>query len=255
MTDNYINAVAEVATLAGDFAMSHYGTTVDVDLKSDGSPVTIADRGAEERARAWIEQRFPADGILGEEFGVVRPDAARRWIIDPIDGTKSFVRRVPLWGTLVAVTEGDIVLAGCAYFPALGETVVAATGSGCFWNGSRCAVSACGDIASATVLATDDTFVEHEARGDAWRRLASDAAVARTWGDCYGYLLIATGRAEVMIDDVVSPWDSAALYPIITEAGGVFTDWRGRDTAFGGDIIATNSALAVPVRKVLVPDV
>ena len=252
MSQCHLEAVSELALLAGDFAMSHYGKELIVDMKQDGSPVTIADRGAEERARAWIERRFPDDGILGEEFGDVRPHAKRRWIIDPIDGTRSFVRRVPLWGTLVALTEGDTVLAGCAYFPAVGETLVAAAGEGCFWNGVRCNVSCCTELENATVLATDDLFVAHPDRSAVWHELTSHAGMVRTWGDCYGYLLLATGRADVMIDDVASPWDVAALYPIVTEAGGVFTDWRGSATAFGGDVIATNAALAQPVRDILV---
>jgi histidinol phosphatase-like enzyme (inositol monophosphatase family) len=252
MSDSYLEAVVELARVAGDFAMLHYGRTLTVDVKHDGSPVTIADRGAEERARAWIEKRFPDDGILGEEFGDVRPTARRRWILDPIDGTKSFIRRVPLWGTLVAVTEGESVLAGCAYFPAVAETVAAAAGEGCFWNGTRCSVSSTATIAEATIVTTDERFEERPERARAWRRLASQASVSRTWGDCYGYLLLATGRADVMVDDVVAPWDAAALYPIVTEAGGSFTDWSGSATAFGGDIIATNSALAKPVRNILI---
>lgn len=252
MSEAYFEAVADVARIAGDFAMSHYGRTLTVDVKHDGSPVTIADRGAEERARAWIEKRFPEDGILGEEFGDVRPNARRRWILDPIDGTRSFIRRVPLWGTLIAVTEGESVLAGCAYFPAVAESVVAAAGEGCFWNGVRCSVSSTATIAEATISITDDRFAGRVERAKAWRRLAAQASVSRTWGDCYGYLLLATGRADVMVDDVVAPWDSAALYPIVTEAGGSFTDWSGTATAFGGDIIATNAALAGPVRDILV---
>jgi len=252
MSESYLEAVADLARIAGDFAMSHYGKTLTVDVKRDGSPVTVADRGAEERARAWIEKRFPEDGILGEEFGDVRPDAHRRWILDPIDGTKSFIRGVPLWGTLVAVTEGESVLAGCAYFPAVAETVAAAVGEGCFWNGARCSVSSTATITESTVTITDDRFEGRPERAMAWHRLASRAAVARTWGDCYGYLLLATGRADVMADDVAAPWDSAALYPIVTEAGGSFTDWSGTATAFGGDIIATNAVLAQPVRDILV---
>lgn len=253
MSNYYLEAVAEVAQIAGDFAMSLYAKNIAVDVKADGSPVTVADRGAEERARSWIEENFPDDGILGEEFGSIRTDARRRWIIDPIDGTKSFVRTVPLWGTLIAVTEDDSVLAGCAYFPAVSEIIVAAVGEGCFWNGTPCSVSSQSDLASATVVVTDDRFAERPERADAWRKLASSASVVRTWGDCYGYLLLATGRADVMIDEVVSPWDAAALYPIVTEAGGIFTDWRGRATAFGVDIIATNVALGAPVRDILIP--
>ena len=252
MSESYMEAVSDLASLTGDFAMSHYGRDLAVDVKQDGSPVTIADRGAEQRARAWIEQHFPDDGILGEEFGDIRPEARRRWIIDPIDGTKSFIRKVPLWGTLVAVTEGESVLAGCAYFPAVAETLVAGVGAGCFWNGTRCSVSSHATIDGATIAVTDDRFAGRADRAAAWHQLASHADVVRTWGDCYGYLLLATGRADVMLDDVVSPWDVAALYPIVTEAGGSFTDWRGRETAFGGDVIATNAALARPVRDILI---
>jgi len=253
MSASYLNAVAEVATLAGDFAMTHYRESLDVVLKQDGSPVTVADRGAEQLARRWIEERFPDDGIFGEEFGQIRPDAKRRWIIDPIDGTRSFIRRVPLWGTLVAVAEGDSVLAGCAYFPAIEETVVAALGEGCFWNGAPCKVSSQNAVTGSTVLVTDDRFPERVDRAGRWRTLAGQAEVVRTWGDCYGYLLVATGRADVMLDDIVAPWDVAALYPIITEAGGVFTDWLGNPTPFGGDAIATNAALALSVRQILIP--
>ena len=247
--DSLLHAVAEVAELAAGTAMRWFGTGVDVELKGDGSPVTIADRTAEEVARAWIAERFPQDGVLGEELPSIRPDAARRWIIDPIDGTKAFVRGVPLWGTLVAVCEGDHVLAGAACFPAVRELVSAAPGEGCWWNGARARVSEVSSLAAATVLVTDERFPDRPTRGARWRRLAQAAAVARTWGDCYGYLLLATGRAEVMVDDIVNPWDAAAIYPIVTEAGGVFTSWKGVSTAFGGDVIATNAALAGVVRE------
>jgi len=249
--DSLMQACAELARVTGDTALGYYGRAIDVETKKDGSPVTIADRAAEKVAREWITSRFPADGILGEELGTSRADAKRRWIIDPIDGTKSFVRTVPLWGSLVAVVEGESVLAGAAYFPAVSEIVSAATGCGCWWNGSRCSVSNVANLGDATVLVTDDRFRGDETRSRAWQKLASLASMARTWGDCYGYLLVATGRAEVMADDVVNPWDAAALLPIITEAGGLLTDWTGTTTAFGRDLIATNAALAHEVRAVL----
>ena len=250
-----MQAVAEVARVAGLVALESHGKHLLVETKSDGSPVTIADRAAEQQARAWLAKHYPDDGVLGEEFGLTRPEAKRRWILDPIDGTKSFLRGVPLWGTLVAVAEGERVLAGAAFFPVIDETVVAANGCGCWWNGRACQVSAVDDLAAAAVLATDERFTDRRARRDAWSELARRAAVARTWGDCYGYLLVATGRAEVMVDDVVSAWDTAAIQPIIEEAGGVLTDWTGRATAFGGDAIATNGALANTVRELLVNDV
>ena len=252
MSEELMQATAELARLTGDVAHEYFGRrNVEVEFKDDGSPVTIADRRAEGVARDWIAQRFPRDGIVGEEMGSDRPDARRRWIIDPIDGTKAFVRGVPLWGALVAVAEGDRVLAGAAYFPPTSELIVAAPGAGCWWNGSRTMVSDVDAIEDATVLTTDDRFPSNEARRGDWARVAGRALVARTWGDCYGYLLVATGRADVMVDDVVSPWDAAAFAPIIAEAGGILTDWRGVETPFGGDVIATNGALGAKVRESL----
>jgi histidinol phosphatase-like enzyme (inositol monophosphatase family) len=246
-----LEAAAELARLAGDVAMGHFRAGVAVETKGDGSPVTIADRAAERAAREWLARRFPGDGILGEEFGAEHDEAARRWILDPIDGTKSFVRGVPLWGTLVAVAEGETVLAGAAYFPAAGELVAAAPGAGCWWNDARCRVSGVSRLEEATVLTTDERFRGQPGHREGWRRLSDRALVSRSWGDCSGYLLVATGRAEVMVDPRMSPWDSAALQPIITEAGGVFTDWAGAPTAFGGSAVATNGALAREVREIL----
>jgi histidinol-phosphatase len=246
-----MEAAAEVARKAGDVALGFFRERVEVEAKGDGSPVTIADRTAEQTARSWIEARFPEDGILGEEFGEVRATAERRWILDPIDGTRTFVRGVPLWGTLVAIAEGEHILAGCAYFPAVGELLVAAPGQGCFWNERPTRVSAEADLSRAVILATDERFLAYPNRGKAWRALSAKAGMTRTWGDCYGYLLLATGRAEVMVDEILSPWDAAALQPIIEEAGGVFTDWDGVRTSFGGNAIATNSALDVSVRTLL----
>lgn len=250
-----LEAAAELARVAGDVAMGHFRSGVRVETKGDGSPVTVADRAAETAAREWIARRFPDDGILGEEFGEERPGARRRWVLDPIDGTKSFVRGVPLWGTLVAVAEGDRVLAGAAYFPAAGELVAAAPGEGCWWNGERCRVSAVSRLEEATVLTTDERFREEPEWRARWTRLADRALVSRSWGDCYGYLLVATGRAEVMVDPRLSAWDSAALEPIVTEAGGVFTDWAGTPTAFGGSAIATNRGVAAAAREILSPGV
>jgi histidinol phosphatase-like enzyme (inositol monophosphatase family) len=249
--DERVAPAAELARITGMVALRHYRTNLAVETKADGSPVTIADRAAETAARAWVQSRFPQDGVLGEELGEERPGAARRWIIDPIDGTKSFVRGAPLWGSLVALCEGERVLAGAAYFPAVDELVAAAPGAGCWWNGSRCQVSTVGALPDATVLTTDERFPERPERAAPWRALARAASVSRTWGDCFGYLLVATGRAEVMCDGTMSVWDAAALQPIIEEAGGVFTDWLGVPTAFGGSAVATNRSLADEVRAVL----
>lgn len=252
LTDSYMNAVAEVATVAGDVARRYYGKSPEVRSKKDGSPVSAADYDAERSAREWIEKRFPSDGIIGEELPPTREFAKRRWILDPIDGTYTFLQTVPLWGTLVAVVEGERVLAGAAYFPALGEIIVAAPGEGAWWNGSRAAVSGVSELSAARLVTTDARFNRDPSRRDRWLQLQNGAQAMRTWGDCFGYLLVATGRADVMVDDVISVWDGAALLPVITEAGGAFTDWKGRTTAFGGDAIATNSRLASAVREILV---
>jgi histidinol phosphatase-like enzyme (inositol monophosphatase family) len=254
-----LEAALEAARRAGAVALAGFGRGIAVDIKGDGSPVTEADRGAERAARDWIAARFPDDGILGEEFGLTHERSPRRWLVDPIDGTRSFVRGVPLWGSLVALAEGDRVLAGAAVFPALGEEIAAAPGGGAWWNGARCAVSGVSELARATVLATDAGTGAADARANgerqtrqaAWQRLAQQAAQSRTWGDCYGYLLVATGRAELMADPVLAPWDAAALVPIVEEAGGVFTDWHGHRGFQGGSAIATNAALAAEARREL----
>ena len=249
--DERVAPAAELARITGTVALRHYRTNLTVETKADGSPVTVADRAAETAARAWVQSRFPQDGVLGEELGEERPGAARRWIIDPIDGTKAFVRGTPLWGSLVALCEGERVLAGAAYFPAVDELLAAAPGAGCWWNGSRCHVSSVTSLADATVLTTDERFPENPERAAGFRALARVASVSRTWGDCFGYLLVATGRAEVMCDGTMSVWDAAALQPIIEEAGGVFTDWLGVATAFGGSAVATNRLLADEARATL----
>ncbi|MGH7688034.1 MAG: inositol monophosphatase family protein [Gemmatimonadaceae bacterium] len=246
-----LEAVADAARLAGATALPYFHTALDAETKADGSPVTIADRNAERATRDWIGRHFAGDGILGEEFGAERPDAARQWIIDPIDGTKSFIRGVPLWGSLVAVIDGEQVVAGAACFPALGELVVAAVGEGAWWNDTRCHVSDVNALANATITTTDERFLEHVARRDHWRELASRVAVARSWGDCFGYLMVATGRAEAMVDPVLATWDVAPFLPIIAEAGGVFTDWGGQMTVRGGSAIATNRLLAAEIRAAL----
>lgn len=246
-----LEAAREVARLAGAAALRHFRAALDVETKADGSPVTRADREAEQAARAWLAERFPADGVAGEEFGETRPGAPRRWFLDPVDGTKSFVRGVPLWGSMVGVIEDGVVVAGAMAFPALGEEIAAARGEGCWWNGTRCRVSAETDLARATVLATEDRFACDARKKAAWDSLAGRAGLSRTWGDCYGYLLVATGRAELMTDGVLHPWDAVPLVPIVEEAGGVLTDWTGGPAGFGEGAIATNAALAGAARAVL----
>lgn len=247
----WLQAAAEVAHLAGTAALLRYRKNIAVETKPDGSPVTEADREAERVARDWIARRYPRDGILGEELGEVAGTSGRRWLLDPVDGTKTFVRGVPLWGSLVAIIEGDTVIAGAADFPAVGESIAAAPSEGCWHGGVRCRVSDVARLSDATVLVTDDRMFDDPATAGGFRAIAARAAVCRTWGDCYGYLLVATGRAEVMVDPRLGPWDGACFNPIITEAGGSMTELSGEPRLLPRNAIATNGGVAAEARRLL----
>ena len=239
----------DVAVRAGQATLPYFQTSLAIDTKSDQSPVTAADREAESIVRARIAERFPDDAIFGEEFGE-SGSGARRWIVDPIDGTRSFIRGVPLYGVMIALEIGGEVQLGVLHFPALGETVAAQNGAGCWWNGQRASVSNVASLSQSLVLATD---CEHPGAGESspFAGVRAAAGMVRTWGDCYGYALVATGRAEVMFDAVVAPWDVAALIPIVREAGGVITSAEGGPAWPASSIIATNAALASEVRSLM----
>ena len=236
---------------AGAIVMDYFQTALSPERKADHTFVTVADRKAEERLRALIRQAYPDHGILGEEFGEQQSSSGWTWIIDPLDGTASFLHGVPLFGVLLGLeVDGEVVL-GVANFPALGELVSAGRGMGCFWNGRRAAVSSVGDLKEALLLYTDGAGFEPHGREPAFRHLIAATRMHRSWGDCYGHLLVATGRAEVMLDPEMNIWDCAALLPILQEAGGTFTDWEGRPTIRGGNAISTNSRLFDQVMRVV----
>ena len=246
-----LECATSIAHSAGRVTLQHFRSPIVVDTKDDGSPVTIADRTTEELIRSLIREQFPDDGIMGEEGDDEASRSGRRWIIDPIDGTRSFVRGVPLYGVMIAVEEGTVITTGVLHFPALNETVCAANGRGCWWNGKRARVSACDTLSDALLVATDRESMVSAGRGAAFERVAARAGLVRTWGDCYGYALVATGRAEAMFDAMAHPWDLAALVPIISEAGGVLTDWDGAPTWQNGSAVATNGNLASTIRGLL----
>lgn len=235
-----LELAVSLAREAGDLTLKYYGHRVDHDAKGDGSPVTLADREAETLLRRRIAEAHPGHGVLGEEFGEANPGARVRWILDPIDGTRSFMRGVPLYGVLIGVEVEGAAAVGVAHFPPLGETVAAATGLGCTWNGRPCRVSTIADLRDSAVLTTDPRTVEDDA---GWAALQRSAGIVRTWGDCYGHALVATGRAEVMVDPLMNPWDAAPFLPIVTEAGGRFTDRRGAATIHGSSAVSTNGFL------------
>ena len=244
----------QLAWEAGKITLRHFQTGLRPDLKADASPVTVADRESEQFMRGAIAARYPGHAILGEEYGETNPGAAHRWILDPIDGTRTFVRGVPLYGVMVGLErEGEPVL-GVVNMPALGEVVYAAHGLGCHWNGRRCRVSKVATLGESLLVATGVTGYERHGKGEAWGRLVEAVGMLRTWADCYGYLLVATGRAEVALDPVMSVWDCAALLPILEEAGGTFTDWQGKRTIWGSEAIATNGAVRDEVFQLINAD-
>jgi len=239
---------------AGEISLKYFKKSLQPERKGDGSPVTIADREAERFMRARVEERFPHDAILGEEEAAREGLSGRQWIIDPIDGTYSFVHGVPLYGVLVGLEIDDEVVLGVVNLPALGEIVYAACGMGCFWNDVRARVSQVDKLEDALLLSTDFGTSERYGFGVAVEILQRRADARRTWGDCYGHVLVATGRAEVMLDPVMNDWDCAPLLPIMEEAGGTFTDWKGRRTIRGGNAISTNGALFDEVLKTVTSD-
>lgn len=246
-----LEAAVDFAQEAGKITRKYFQGRFVVETKSDASPVTVADREAEAYIRRAIESRFPHDGIIGEEFGEIRAGSGRRWIVDPIDGTFSFVHGVPLYGVLIGVEQDGEPVVGVIHLPALDETVAAARGEGCHWRGQRAQVSDASDLSDALCLATALEPDPDPARSSALERLVGTAGRVRTWGDCYGYVLVATGRADVMIDSRMHVWDCAALLPVIEEAGGRFSDWRGRRTIRGGDAVASNGPLHEAVLALL----
>jgi histidinol-phosphatase len=232
----------DVAWQAGRSTLVHFQTGVAIERKADRSLVTVADRDAERLVRRLIEHRFPSHAVLGEELGGDGRDATHRWVIDPIDGTNSFVHGVPFYGTLVGLEiRGEPVL-GAAYFPALNEMLAAAAGEGCRWNGRSAHVSRVADLSEACLVYTDGQQVRARI-GARWDTFTAVAALTRGWGDCYGHCLVATGRAEIMIDPRMNPWDCVALVPILQEAGGRFTDWQGVMRVDGGDAVSSNGLL------------
>lgn len=247
------NFAVETAWQAGRLTLGYYQTGLRPDFKADDSPVTLADKEAERFIRSRIEARFPDHAIVGEEFGVAETEGAtHRWFIDPIDGTKSFMRGVPLYAVLIGLEiEGRIEVGAC-YFPALDEMVAAATGLGCWWNGRRARVSAETDL-SRSIIAHIDTasFAKHGDKGAAWQRLQQASYYNAGWCDAYGYTLVATGRVEIALDPITNVWDCGPFPAIMREAGGYYGDWRGNETIHAGEALATNHHLLPQVLDLL----
>jgi len=248
----------ELAELSGDFVRPFFANPdLAVELKADLSPVTLADRGAEELMRQLIRQRFPGHGIIGEEFGTEQGDAEFTWVLDPVDGTKSFITACPLFGTLIALQHRGAPVLGAIHLPILrqlligdGRTAVLNPGRD---GGRTVRVRTCPRLEDATLLTSDPLNPAKYRNGPAFETLARRARLVRTWGDCYGYFLVATGHADIMCDPIMSPWDIAALVPVIRGAGGIITDWHGGDPIRGNSLLATGPELHAEALQALNP--
>lgn len=241
---DYLDFAVETAHLAGRLTLSAFQTGVHADFKTDDTPVTVADRQSEQLIRARIEARYPDHAVVGEEYDSDAPaGVSHRWYVDPIDGTKSFVRGVPLYAVLIGLEIEGTVEVGVAYFPALDEMIAAATGEGCWWNGRRARVSQQTALDRAVVAFTDVNNFEIYGRAAAWQRIKDATYYRAGWGDAYGHCLVATGRAELMLDPIMNDWDCGPFPPILKEAGGYFGDWNGNSTIHAEEALSTTQAL------------
>lgn len=254
MTENlqtYLDFTLQMAREAGALTLKYFQRGVQPDFKADESPVTVADREAEQLIRARINDRYPDHAIVGEEFGDNQAANSHRWIIDPIDGTRAFVRGVPLYGVLIGLEIEGRIKVGVAHFPALAETISAAEGLGCFWNGQPAHVASTARLKDALLAHYDVASYAKQGKEAAWQRLVQATGFRAGWADAYGYLLVATGRADIMVDAIINPWDGGPFPVILKEAGGYYGDWRGNSTIYSGEALATTAALLPQVLAVL----
>ena len=248
----YLTFARQLAYRAGRITLSHYNKGIQHDLKNDESPVTAADRATEEFIRGEIEKNYPAHAIMGEEYGEKAGEGNPfRWIVDPIDGTKSFMKGVPFYSVLVALEIEGVSRVGAVCFPALDEILYAADGLGCWWNGRRTRVSEVDDLKKAVFSYTSWSGFRTMKRLKVFERFHKECFYGRGWGDAYGYHMVATGRAEVMLDPTIQVWDVAPFSPIFREAGGYFGSWDGREGHRHGEGLACNGAIKEKVLKLI----
>jgi histidinol-phosphatase len=240
--DRALAAAVEAARAAGEIALGYYRTGFDVTLKADATPVTQADRGAEQAIREVLGRAFPDCGFLGEELGAVG-DQRRRWIIDPIDGTRNFIRRVPVWATLIGLEEDGEVTVGVIHNPVTGELLAARRGGGAWRDGERVRVSSVDDLAEATLLHAGLRLLREAGCWEGFVRLVDATDRQRGFGDYLGYALVAEGKAEIYLETDLKAWDLAACQVIVEEAGGRFTDFAGAPTVHSGTALASNGLL------------
>jgi myo-inositol-1(or 4)-monophosphatase len=240
----FANQLADRA--AGLLRDYHAQLETEIEIKADGSPVTVADKECEWHLREWIGSRYPEHGIIGEEFGNDRPDAEFVWILDPIDGTKSFIPRVPLYGLLFGLIYQGKPFLGVIDQPVTRQRVIG-DGTLTLYNGRKASVGGKRELDKALLLTTDVKNVAKYQDESAWRRLVAKAGLFRTWGDCYGHLMVAAGHGDIMADPVLNPWDIIPLVPVLLGAGAAISDWHGGDALASGNIIAANPWLHAQV--------
>lgn len=239
----YLDLATDLAYRAGRITLGYFNTGILPDFKPDDTPVTAADKAAEEFIRAEIERVYPKHAIVGEEFGESTGKGDTfRWFIDPIDPTKAFMRGVPLYGVLIGLEIEGIIRVGAAYYPGTDEMLCAADGLDCWWNGRRARVSETSALDRACVCCGSYTNFENRAPG-LFGRISGAVFMLRGWSDSYGHLLVATGRAEAMFDPIMNIWDCGPFPVILREAGGYFGSWRGEEGHTYGEALACNAAL------------
>jgi len=243
-------AAVEAARAAGEIAMRYYRGGVEVTIKPDRTPVTQADREAEQAITRMLGRAFPDWGFLGEEFGE-RGSREMRWIIDLIDGTKNFIRRIPVWAVLIALEERGEITTGVVLNPVTDELFTARRGEGAYKNGERLRVSECEAMKDSTVLHSGLRLVRETGHWDGFVRLFDAGSRTRGFGDYYGYGLVAEGKAEIYVEVDLKPWDVAAVKILVEEAGGRLTDFAGRPTIYGGTVLATNGRLHAEALRLL----
>ncbi len=239
-----------LALESANIIRTYFRKELVVDLKLDYSPVTIADKKAEEMMRELISKEFPSHGIIGEEFGNHNPDAEYVWVLDPIDGTKSFISGALSFGTLIALLKNGNPILGVINHPILNEYLVGDNATSEL-NGGRVKMKGCTALKDALLLTTDHLNIEKYQNPKGFEKLIRKVQLYRNWGDCYGYYLLATGFADIMIDPIMNSWDSIALIPIIKGAGGVISDYQGNDPIAGNSIVVAGPNLHKEVIKIL----
>ena len=248
----YLNFIRQLAYDAGKVTLEYFNKGIQHDMKADATPVTIADRSAEEFIRREIEKTYPAHAIVGEEYGEKAGEGNPfRWIIDPIDGTKSFIKGVPFYSVLIGLEIEGVARVGAACFPALDEVLYAADGLGAWCNDRRVHVSDVDDMKKAVFTFTSWSGFRTKKRLDIFENLHRDCFIGRGWGDAYGVYLVATGRTEIHVEPVVALWDVAPFPPIFREAGGYFGSWSGEEGHTHGEALATNAALKPRVLELI----